>query len=75
MPKHVKTHRAKLARPHFGLLEGGLAVLLFAFCTRALSDPDFGWHLRSGMDLLRNLAIPRVDPYSYTAPTWPWVNH
>ncbi len=38
-------------------------------------DPDFGWHLRSGSDLLKNWSIPKFDPYSHTLPDWPWVNH
>lgn len=39
-------------------------------------DPDFGWHLRAGIDLLkRHLIVPRFDPYSYTMPDWRWVDH
>lgn len=50
-------------------------LLLVGLGLRPILDPDFGWHLRSGTDLLNNLTIPRVDPYSYTLPDWPWVNH
>ncbi|AKM84835.1 MAG: hypothetical protein VE98_C0001G0378 [candidate division Kazan bacterium GW2011_GWA1_50_15] len=57
------------------IVEWLLILPLLALSARPLVDPDFGWHLRSGMDLLKNLSVPRLDPYSYTAPHWPWVNH
>ena len=50
-------------------------LLLVGLGLRPILDPDFGWHLRSGTDLLKNLVIPKTDPYSYTLPNWPWVNH
>lgn len=56
-------------------IEWLLVLPLLALSARPLIDPDFGWHLRSGLDLLKNLSVPKIDPYSYTAPHWPWVNH
>ncbi|OGB85721.1 hypothetical protein A2994_03125 [candidate division Kazan bacterium RIFCSPLOWO2_01_FULL_48_13] len=50
-------------------------LLLVGLGLRPILDPDFGWHLRSGTDLLNYLAVPRTDPYSHTLPDWPWVNH
>ena len=39
-------------------------------------DPDFGWHLRMGVDLVLHPGhIPMTDPYSHTMPEWPWVDH
>lgn len=52
-----------------------LLLVVTAFSARPLTDTDFGWHLRSGLDLLRTLHIPKFDPYSYTMPDWHWVNH
>ncbi|HJU06838.1 MAG TPA: hypothetical protein VJ692_16935, partial [Nitrospiraceae bacterium] len=40
-----------------------------------LVDPDFGWHLRTGLDLIATGRLPKTDPYSHTMPDWPWVEH
>ena len=56
-------------------LERLLLLILFVIGARPILDPDFGWHLRSGLDLLRNLKVPKLDSYAYTLPDWPWVNH
>lgn len=37
-------------------------------------DPDFGWHLRVG-ELMLTQGIPRTDPFSYTMPSFMWVDH
>src|SRR5258708_37445215 len=37
-------------------------------------DPDFGWHLRLGQLLLEK-GIPATDPFSYTMPSFPFVDH
>ncbi len=52
-----------------------LLLALFIIGARPLLDPDLGWHLRSGFDLLKNLKVPKFDSYAYTLPDWPWVNH
>jgi hypothetical protein len=52
-----------------------LLLLLFTTGARPLLDPDFGWHLRSGIDLLKTGIVPKLDSYAYTLPNWPWVNH
>ncbi|MDD5605873.1 MAG: hypothetical protein PHR51_00885 [Patescibacteria group bacterium] len=75
----VKTKKA-LTQPRSTLvrtswLERMLLLLLLVAGARPLLDPDFGWHLRSGIDLLRNLSVPKFDSYAYTLPNWPWVNH
>jgi len=48
-----------------------LAFTLFAY--KAV-DPDFGWHLQIGRMLLTS-GIPATDPFSYTMPSFPWVDH
>ncbi len=53
----------------FGLL------LLVGLGLRPILDPDFGWHLRAGTDLLKTFVIPKTDPYAHSLPNWPWVNH
>src|SRR3989344_2019952 len=37
-------------------------------------DPDFGWHLKVG-EILLTEGIPATDPFSYTMPSFPWVDH
>jgi len=58
-----------------GWLEKLLLLALFVMGARPLLDPDLGWHLRSGFDLLKNLKVPKFDSYAYTLPDWSWVNH
>jgi hypothetical protein len=37
-------------------------------------DPDFGWHLTTGRLILEK-GIPKTDPFSYTMPSFPFVDH
>ena len=37
-------------------------------------DPDFGWHIKVG-ELIRTQGIPFTDPFSYTMPSYPFVDH
>lgn len=37
-------------------------------------DPDFGWHIRLGQYILQH-GIPHTDPFSYTMPSYPFVDH
>lgn len=37
-------------------------------------DPDFWWHLRTGK-LIMQSAVPRHDPFSWTAQGNDWVVH
>ena len=57
----------------FGLL---LLIIIVNFALQPLTEPDFGWHLRTGLDALqRQLSLPATDPYSHTMPDWAWVEH
>ncbi|MCC2641710.1 MAG: conserved rane protein of unknown function [Nitrospira sp.] len=41
-----------------------------------LVEPDLGWHLRAGLDLIaQGWKLPETDPYSHTMPDWHWVEH
>src|SRR5215470_11137409 len=40
-----------------------------------LADGDTGWHVITGQNILKTLAVPRADPYSYTMNGAPWVAH
>lgn len=46
---------------------------VFVAC-RFTTDPDFGWHIRSGQAII-DQGIPATDPYTYTMPDFAWVNH
>ena len=50
-----------------------LILLLIVKSTLGL-DPDFGWRLRTGYFILQN-GIPKTDLYTYTMPSFPWVDH
>jgi hypothetical protein len=53
-----------------------LALVVANFVLQPLTEPDFGWHLRAGLDLLsQGGRLPALDPYSHTMPDWPWVEH
>ncbi len=64
--------------PHvrFPALDALLLLLILNFTLQPLTEPDFGWHLRTGLDLLaQGWRLPATDPYSHTMPDWPWVEH
>lgn len=54
-------------------------LLNLAFVTyflRGISslDPDFGWRLKLGQIMI-NQGIPKTDPFTYTMPTFAFVDH
>ena len=52
-------------------------ILVFAAAVLqcSLIDPDLWWHLRTGQDIVSNLAIPHADIYSFTKAGSEWVAH
>ncbi len=48
---------------------------LFVLSARNVTDPDFGWHLRTGEYIVSTLSIPHFDFFSFTATGQPWVTH
>jgi hypothetical protein len=55
------------------LFVGALALFGFRLGARSIGDNSMFVHLRTGMDIVRTGAIPRRDPYSFTAKGHPWV--
>ncbi|MBU1083096.1 hypothetical protein KKE14_01520 [Patescibacteria group bacterium] len=51
-----------------------LSILTIAVVSRAHNDPDLGWHLRNGQDILK-YGAPQGDYYSYTMSGYPWISH
>lgn len=63
-------------RSSFPALDALLLLILLNLALQPLVEPDFGWHLRTGLDLLNNgWRLPGTDPYSHTMSDWPWVEH
>ncbi len=50
-------------------------VSLFVLSARNVTDPDFGWHLRTGEYVVSTLSIPHTDFFSFTATGQPWTTH
>lgn len=40
-----------------------------------LGDGDTGYHIRAGEIILKDLAVPRHDPFSFISPPLPWTAH
>ena len=55
-------------------LRVALSAGLIALVSPTLADPDLWGHVRFGLDMLRDRALVRSDPYSFTSDV-PWVNH
>lgn len=49
-------------------------LLVFFLTFRPSTDPDLGWHLKTG-ELILERGIPKTDWYSYTMPDYPWIAH
>jgi hypothetical protein len=61
---------------HFAALNALLLLVILNFSLQPLTEPDFGWHLRTGLDLLKQGGrLPVLDPYSHTMSDWSWVEH
>lgn len=53
---------------------------LFLFCLLLNNsfrylDPDLGWHLKVGEDILRERLVPHLNYYNYTLEGKTWVDH
>lgn len=40
-----------------------------------LGDGDTGYHIRAGEIILKDLAVPHQDPFSFISPPLPWTAH
>lgn len=54
----------------------GIFFLFLTFYLKGVFylDPDFGWHFGMGKYILEH-GIPKTDPFSYTMPSYPFVDH
>jgi hypothetical protein len=57
----------------------GFLIVFITCFTRSgsflLGDGDTGYHIRAGEIILKDLAVPRLDPFSFIAPPLPWTAH
>jgi hypothetical protein len=60
---------------HRTLLVVVVFLSIFAYDLAQPTDFDFWWHLRTGQLIAESGAVPRVDPFSFTAAGRPWVAH
>ena len=49
------------------------SLLAGPLSNRPLADPDIGWHIRAGEQMLATRSIPRADSFSSTMHGQPWV--
>ncbi|HYN74447.1 MAG TPA: hypothetical protein VER06_00500, partial [Candidatus Methanoperedens sp.] len=57
---------------------GFLVVFIACFTVSGsflLGDGDTGYHIRAGEIILRDLAVPRHDPFSFITPPLSWTAH
>lgn len=60
-----------------GLVNNLFVLMLLVFLTLVgwkFIDPDYGWRFKTGEYILQN-GIPTTDIYTYTMPSFPWVDH
>lgn len=71
----LRPGRFRAAHPRWWSVVTFLVLLLVFFMVgwRQI-DPDFGWHLRSGI-YIRAHGIPAHDIFTYTAHQFPWIDH
>lgn len=55
-----------------------LLIIFCLLCTMVKAvyflDPDFGWHIKMG-ELISATGIPKTDPFSYTMPSFSFIDH
>jgi len=56
-----------------GLFAAAFGLVGLALGARPIGDNSTFVHLRTGIDIVAGLGIPRVDPYSATAVGTDWV--
>ncbi len=50
-------------------------LVMTSFRPQLYIDGDTGWHIAAGRWILENLAVPRTDSFSFSAPGTRWVAH
>jgi hypothetical protein len=66
--------REKKNLSYFGVLISLLIIIVFFVAAFRFLDPDFGWHVSMGK-LIWQSGIPKTDPFSYTMPSFAFIDH
>lgn len=71
--------RARRKSLAWGLLPSSLDLVVVTAYLAALATPVFGsdvfWHLSAGREILKNGTVPDTNTFSFTAPTYPWIDN
>jgi hypothetical protein len=57
------------------ILLGLQVVLALAASLTPIRNYDYWWHLKTGSLILSQQALPRMDPFSFTAEKTPWLDY
>ncbi len=71
----IKNPKSKMFLTSRRLLVALFFISLFVLSARNVTDPDFGWHLRTGEYIVSTLSIPHFDFFSFTASGQTWITH
>ena len=66
-----KNYPQKIASLVFGCL---IAISFFIIIFQN-QDPDLGWHLKVGEEILESGSVPHYDHFSHTMPGHEWIAH
>src|SRR5580698_7861486 len=70
----AETARGARREPWRRALLLSLPALAFLLCCSPMADFDIWWHLRTGQLIVETGAVPRVDLFTYTNATRPWID-
>ncbi len=50
-------------------------IAFFLVSTYPNTNPDYWWHLKVGQHIIQTHSIPKIDIFSHTLPSYPYVYH
>lgn len=59
----------------FKIFVGLIMFVGFLYVGSMMVDPDLGWHLKVGEEILTNRSVPHFDDYSWTMSGFEWIDH
>ncbi len=74
MPAPSVTPQAERPEPWRRVLLAALPALAFLLGCFPVADFDVWWHLRTGQLILDTHTVPRLDLFTYTNATRPWID-
>lgn len=74
MPSFLQSE-FKNQRVFQAIIIGLCLFLIFFFGFKAMSDPDIGWHLKAGAEIVTRGEIPQVDWFTHSYSGFGWIDH